>query len=132
MSAFDAAELRAAGCRSTRVVPVVNVPVPPVEPDPTTAAVLARRAAAGGPWWLSVGRLAPNKAHQETIAALFVARTTGSPDAHLTIVGAPSEPHYARALRRYAADLGLAGAVEFTTRLTPVSSRRGTGRPTSS
>ncbi len=119
VSDFDVAELRAAGCPSTRVVPVVNVPLPPVEPDPAALAALARRTAAGGPWWLSVGRLAPNKAHQETIAALFVARATTAPDAHLTIVGGPTEPHYAAALRRYAADLGLSGAVEFTTRLSP-------------
>jgi glycosyltransferase involved in cell wall biosynthesis len=90
-----------------------------VTPDPAAAAALSRRAAAGGPWWLSVGRLAPNKSHQDTIAALFVARATTSPDAHLTIIGGPTEPHYAAALRRYAADLGLSRAVEFTTRLSP-------------
>jgi len=119
VSEFDVAELRAAGCPATRVVPVVNVALPPVPPDPDAAAVLARRAAAGGPWWLSVGRLAPNKAHQDTIAALFVARASTAPDAHLTIVGGPTEPHYAAALRRFAADLGLSGAVEFTTQLSP-------------
>ncbi len=119
VSEFDVAELHAAGCPATRVVPVANVPLPPAAPDPAAAAVLARRAAGGGPWWLSVGRLAPNKAHQDTIAALFVARATTAPDAHLTIVGGPTEPHYAAALRRYAADLGLSGAVEFTTQLTP-------------
>ena len=48
-----------------------------------------------------------------------MARATTSPDAHLTIVGGPTEPHYAAALRRFAADLGLSGAVEFTTRLSP-------------
>ena len=41
------------------------------------------------------------------------------PDARLTIVGGPIEQHYSGALRRFAADLGLAGAVEFVTRLTP-------------
>jgi len=119
VSEFDVAELRAAGCPDTRRVPVANVPLPPVEPDPAVLAALADRKELGGPWWLSVGRLAPNKAHQETVAALFVARATSAPDAHLTIVGGPTEPHYAAALRRYAADLGLSGAVEFTTRLTP-------------
>ena len=119
VSAFDVAELEAAGCRDTLVVPVANVQLPPPAPDPDALAALESRAAAGGPWWLSVGRLAPNKAHQDTIAALFVARATGSPDAHLTIVGGPTEPHYAAALHRYAADLGLSGAVEFTTRLSP-------------
>jgi glycosyltransferase involved in cell wall biosynthesis len=119
VSAFDVGELRAAGCPTTLVVPVANVPVPPMAPDAEAAAALARRAADGGPWWLSVGRLAPNKAHQDTIAALFVARATSSPDAHLTIVGGPTEPNYSAALRRYVADLGLSGAVEFTTRLSP-------------
>ena len=119
VSEFDVAELRAAGCTRTRRVPVANVPLPPVAPDPVVLAALTAAKAQGGPWWLSVGRLAPNKAHQETIAALFVARAGTTPDAHLTIVGGPTEPHYAAALRRYAADLGLSGAVEFTTRLTP-------------
>jgi glycosyltransferase involved in cell wall biosynthesis len=60
-----------------------------------------------------VGRWAPNKAHHHTIAALFVMRATTDPDARLTLVGTPTEPAYARALRRYAAALGLADAVEF-------------------
>jgi glycosyltransferase involved in cell wall biosynthesis len=119
VSEFDVGELRTVGCPVTTVVPVANVSVPPVPPDPEATAELSRRAAAGGPWWLSVGRLAPNKAHEDTIAALFVARATTSPDAHLTIVGGPTEPNYSAALRRYVADLGLSGVVEFTTRLSP-------------
>ncbi|MGA2838215.1 MAG: glycosyltransferase family 4 protein [Acidimicrobiales bacterium] len=119
VSAFDVAELRAAGCPVTRVIPVVNVELPPVPPDPGASARLARRAEGRGPWWLSVGRLAPNKAHQDTIAALFVARSTTSPGAHLTIVGAPTEPHYAAALQRYARDLGLSGDVEIVSHLSP-------------
>ncbi|MGD0882108.1 MAG: glycosyltransferase family 4 protein [Acidimicrobiales bacterium] len=119
VSEFDVAELRAAGCLVTTVIPVVNVDLPPVPPDPGATTVLARQAEGRGPWWLSVGRLAPNKAHQDTIAALFVARSTTTPDAHLTIIGAPTEPHYAAALRRYAWDLGLSGAVEFASGLSP-------------
>jgi glycosyltransferase involved in cell wall biosynthesis len=115
VSEFDAGELRAAGCEVTRVIPIVNVvlPVPAPDPGALEALTAAGAAAGGGPWWLSVGRLAPNKGHQDTIAALFVARATTSPGAHLTIVGSPTEPNYAAALRRYAADLGLADAVEF-------------------
>ncbi len=119
VSEFDAAELRTLGCRVTRVVPVANVPSSPVEPDQGASEVLARRKVGTGPWWLSVGRLAPNKAHEDTIAALFVARSNGWPDARLTIVGGPIEQNYAGALRRYAADLGMSRAVEFVTRLTP-------------
>jgi glycosyltransferase involved in cell wall biosynthesis len=116
VSEFDARELRDGGCAEVVVIPVANVRVPPIEPD--AAAVAARQGSQeDGPRWLSVGRLAPNKAHQDTIAALFVARATTSPGARLTIVGSPSEPTYARALRRYAAELGIAGAVEFVSRI---------------
>jgi glycosyltransferase involved in cell wall biosynthesis len=117
VSEFDAAELRAAGCTATRVLPVANVVLPVPTPDPAALDSLTTSAAGRGPWWLSVGRLAPNKAHEDTIAALFVSRATTSPGAHLTIVGTPTEPHYAAALHRYAADLGLTDAVEFVSRI---------------
>ncbi len=116
VSTFDAEELRRAGCREVEVIPVANVPIPPVAPDPGTLAELTARP--GGPRWLSVGRLAPNKGHEGTIAALFVARATTDPDARLTIVGSSSEPAYARALRSYAGELGVARAVTFTSGLT--------------
>jgi len=115
VSEFDAAELRSAGCDDVVVVPVANVEVPPPPPDPGALAALER--APGGPRWLSVGRLAPNKGHENTLAALFVARATTAPDARLTIVGSPVEPAYARALHRFAAALGLTGAVSFVSRL---------------
>jgi len=121
VSHFDEAELSGAGCTATTVIPVANVDTPPTAPDPTALARLeeaaGRRRTAGGPArsWLSVGRLAPNKCHHETVAALFVARMTVDPGAHLTIVGAPSEPAYAGALHRYVATLGLEDAVEFVT-----------------
>jgi len=116
VSEFDADELRAGGCGEVVVIPVANVRMPPTAPDPDAVAALRRRTG-DGPQWLSVGRLAPNKAHQDTIAALFVARATTSPGARLTIVGSPAEPTYARALRRYAASLGIGAAVEFASRL---------------
>jgi glycosyltransferase involved in cell wall biosynthesis len=117
VSRFDEAELRDAGCPNTTVIPVANVSVPPVEPDPD---VVGRLSAPGpgrerGHRWLSVGRLAPNKCHHLTIAALFVARNSTDPDARLTLVGSPSEPVYAAALRGYAASLGLTDSVEFVT-----------------
>ena len=116
VSAFDAEELRRAGCPEVEVIPVANVRVPPVAPDADTLGDLTGRA--GGPHWLSVGRLAPNKGHEDTIAGLFAARATTDPDARLTIVGSPSEPTYARALRYFAGQLGLAGAVAFVSGLT--------------
>ena len=116
VSQFDAAELRDSGCAEVIVIPVVNVRIPPVEPEAAAMAAL-QAASERGPRWLSVGRLAPNKAHQDVIAALFVARATTSPTATLTIVGSPTEPAYARALRCYAADLGISHAVNFVSRI---------------
>ena len=118
VSHFDEAELHRAGCARTTVIPVAQMAVPPVEPDPAVVDRLRARDAGRGPRWLSVGRLAPNKCHHQTIAALFVARATMGPGPRLTLVGAPSEPAYARALRHYAAALGLADSVEFVTGLT--------------
>ena len=123
VSHFDAGELRDSGCADVIVIPVANVRVPPVEPEAAAVAALRGRQE-GHPRWLSVGRLAPNKAHQHVIAALFVARATTSPAAELTIVGSPSEPAYARALQRYVADLGMTGMVEFVSRISDVESAR--------
>jgi glycosyltransferase involved in cell wall biosynthesis len=117
VSEFDAEELRQAGCARTTVIPVANVAVPPVEPDPVMLDRLRHQSRSGGARWLSVGRLVPNKSHQHTIASLFVARASADPAATLTIVGSPSETSYAAALRRFAGSLGLADAVEFVSGL---------------
>jgi L-malate glycosyltransferase len=113
VSRFDEREMREAGCDRTVVIPVASVEVPPVEPDLAALDRMRERDPGPGPRWLSVGRLAPNKAHHHAIAALSVARATSDPGTRLTVVGSPSEPTYAAALGRYAASLGLADQVEF-------------------
>jgi glycosyltransferase involved in cell wall biosynthesis len=111
-SQFVANELRAAGFANVAVVPVAGI-APATEPSPSAVERLHSRHRGSGTAWLSVGRWAPNKAHHHTIAALFVARATTDPGATLTLIGSPTEPAYASALRRYAAALGLADAVDF-------------------
>jgi L-malate glycosyltransferase len=113
-SAFVATELRQAGCTRVTVVPVAGISIPS-EPSSEAIRRVRSRHMGSGPGWLSVGRWAPNKAHHQTIAALFVARATSDPRAHLTFVGSPTEPAYAAALKRYAAALGLAEAIDFVT-----------------
>lgn len=117
VSEYDVAELGAAGCADTRVIPVANVAVPSMEPDPEVLGRLGADSTDRGPHWLSVGRLAPNKAHHRTIAALFDARSTSMPGAHLTIVGSAAEPSYARALHRFVDALELQDAVSFASGL---------------
>ena len=66
-----------------------------------------------GARWLCVGRIAPNKAIEDVVMALLVARSTCDPDATLEIVGKPVIASYADALHRFVVDAGLDEAVTF-------------------
>lgn len=121
VSELNRADLVARGFAATAVVPpVVHLPGAPeqvpgagggvtAEGGPSAAARPHRRGAR----WLSVGRLAPNKAVEDTITALLAYRLRHDPDAELLVVGSTAVPAYSAALRRYAAELGLAGAVRL-------------------
>jgi len=106
VSAFNEAELRAAGFGRTAVVPpAAIVPIgagtAPAPPGPF-------------PRWLSVGRLAPNKGVEYAVMALLVARTHHDPGTTLTVVGRPVVAPYTTALHRFIDDMGLHDAVTFT------------------
>ena len=115
-SAYNREDLVAAGFAHIVVVP----PSAALGPDLLQAARReARREApvrAGeerGARWLSVGRVAPNKAVDQTVTALTVTRAHWDPDATLQVVGKPAIASYAEALHRYVAEMGLAEAVTF-------------------
>ena len=113
-SAYNESHLAEAGFANTAVVP----PSAAVGADGMRAArrasgPLASGDARTGAVWLVVGRVAPNKALEHTIAALAVARQNSDRGATLRIVGKPATGTYERALRRYVADLGLEHAVTF-------------------
>ncbi len=110
-SHYNREHLVAAGFKATAVVPPAAA---------LGAAVLgdARRPAAqtrvgGGARWLCVGRIAPNKALEDVVMALLVARATSDPDATLEIVGRPVVASYASALRRFVVEAGLHDAITF-------------------
>jgi glycosyltransferase involved in cell wall biosynthesis len=111
-SAYNREDLVAAGFANSVVVP----PSAALGPDLLHA---ARRGAHGsaveerGARWLSVGRVAPNKAVDQTVIALAVTRAHWDPDATLHIVGKPAIASYDDALHRYVAEMGLAEAVTF-------------------
>ncbi len=110
-SRFDEEELRRAGYARTAVVPpaaALQTLIDPTAHERTTASNPAR-----GARWVSVGRIAPNKALQYAVAGLLVARRHHDARATLDIVGRPVVPAYARALRRYTDELGLRHAVTF-------------------
>ena len=114
VSELNRGDLVDADFAATAVVPpVVQLPA---EGGPS-AANSERAARRQGAKWLAVGRLAPNKAIEDTVAALLAYRLRHDPAAELLVIGKPALPGYAAALRRYVADLGLIDAVHFVGRV---------------
>ncbi len=108
-SAYNEAHLRAAGFARTAVVPPsAGLPPETLTPVSPVADVLAH-----GARWLCVGRVAPNKALEDVVAALAVTRSGIDPGATLRIIGKPATPSYDAALHRYVSELGLSAAVRF-------------------
>ncbi len=112
-SAYNKEHLDAAGFARSAVVPPSAALASDLLCAQARGSADSARGAVRGTRWLSVGRVAPNKAVHDTITALLVARARHDPEATLLIVGKPAVASYADALRRYVADLGLQGAVTF-------------------
>ncbi len=91
VSEYNAAELRAAGARSTRVVPIVF--------HPERLAGRDAPAPGAGPRILSVGRVAPHKRPELVLDAFALYRTACAPDARLDLVGEPLSPAYGAQIR---------------------------------
>jgi glycosyltransferase involved in cell wall biosynthesis len=102
VSEYNAGELRTAGARDVRVVPIVFHP----------ARVRSGGAAKPSTSLLSVGRLAPHKRPDLVLRVFDLYRSACDPDAQLHLVGEPLSPSYEMHLR------SLAGAgVVFEGRL---------------
>ena len=103
-SRYNAAELRSLGLSDVAVVPVMwGTPV---------AARRSRPPPSESPIMLFVGRVAPNKRHEDLVGALALLRER-RPSARLVLVGQAASNAYESALRELAARLGLAQSVEF-------------------
>ena len=76
-------------------------------------AAVERLGVDSGPVWLFVGRLAPNKAQHDVIAAFAAYRARESVGARLVLVGASSSGAYGSALEELAVSLGVGDAVVF-------------------
>jgi L-malate glycosyltransferase len=105
-SEFNAAELRAAGAKEARVVPIAF--------DPSRLEEREDPPVAGGtPLVLCVGRLAPNKRHDLIFRAFAELRRECAPGARLLCVGEPINPPYGALLERLAAESGAGDAIEL-------------------
>jgi glycosyltransferase involved in cell wall biosynthesis len=113
-SAYNETHLAESGFAATAVVPPSAALSDEVTAAPSPETMPDNAAGRRGGVWLAVGRVAPNKALEHSIAALAAARQHADPGATLRIVGKPVTDSYEQALRRYVADLGLEHAVSFS------------------
>jgi L-malate glycosyltransferase len=107
-SPLNATELTQAGCPRSTTVPVLF--------DDTGLGgehEAGRPARRRGTRWLFVGRVVPNKAAHDLVAALAWYRQRHDAEATLTLVGKRSVPAYANQVEALAAALGIAGAVRM-------------------
>jgi len=117
VSEYNAQELRDAGYRDVRVVPLVVDPyrLQSVASDPATEEWIANRP---GPLVLFVGQVLPHKRHELLLEAFHVLATELVPEATLVLAGPLRLPAYEKVLRRLRRELGLPN-VRFTGAISP-------------
>lgn len=117
VSEYNAQELRDAGYRDVRVVPLVIDPyrLQSVPSDPATEEWIAQRP---GPLILFVGQVLPHKRHELLLEAFHVLATELVPEATLVLAGPLRLPAYEKVLRRFRRELGLPN-VRFTGSISP-------------
>lgn len=106
-SHYNAEDLTLAGYSEPRVIPLLlDLPEPPGAREHVPARVLY------------VGRIAPSKRIEDILRVVAAVRDRYLPDVELDLIGPHHDnPAYLAALREYAANLGLGGAVHFRGRV---------------
>jgi glycosyltransferase involved in cell wall biosynthesis len=107
-SSYNESELRDAGYRRTVVAPILFDFAQFDRGDVETAHLEVAETV-----WLFVGRIAPNKCHQDLIKAFAVYRRVYDGDARLRIVGSSASGRYVDALHSLVSALQLDDAVTF-------------------
>lgn len=103
-SSFNGGELRAAGALDVSVVPLLLHVDDPPDPRSQPGHVI-----------LTVGRVVPNKRIEDAVRAVALVRARHLADATLVVVGSwEGFERYRDAVQRFAAELGVAGAVVLT------------------
>ena len=103
VSEYNAGELRDAGARDVRVVPIL-FDASRLGERKGSVPLYERKGSV--PLCVSVGRLAPHKRHDLVIRAFALFQRELAPDARLMCVGEAISPGYEERLRQLAADLG--------------------------
>lgn len=120
VSSYNERELIDAGYRSTATAPVLmDLSALDQEVDEPLANQL--RETKQGRDWLFVGRISPNKAQHDLIAAFAAHRRMHDPGARLHLVGGSSSVAYETALEGLTRELGLEDAVDLTGAVSPAA-----------
>lgn len=120
VSSYNERELVDAGYRRTAIAPVfVDPSVLDEEFDDALAGSL--RDTKQGCDWLFVGRISPNKAQHDLIAAFAVYKQVRDSGARLHLVGGSSSEAYRSALEGLTRELGLGDAVHLTGAVSPAA-----------
>jgi len=115
VSKFNQEELVELGYGKTAVVPILFDPtIFASGSDKNVKEMLSKNRDCGRDNFLFVGRLVPNKAQHNLIAALSAYNTIYSKDAVMHLVGRPFSREYLHLLRTIARDLGVEKNVNFT------------------
>ena len=109
-SDFNRSELDSLGYNSTTTIPVL-FDVASANPDASTLKSINKKKS--GLQILFVGRIAPNKAHHDLIAAVRTFRDVYQNDAHLHIVGTDGPPNYRKMVDAVVAHADMADHVTF-------------------
>lgn len=117
-SEYSRAELDAMGFENTATFPLlVDFSQYDIEPSPEVMDALATGKQGRGDI-LFVGRVAPNKRHEDLIKAFTVYRRCFNPAARLFLVGGTNSEAYSRTLEEFVDRLGIEG-VHFAGRVSP-------------
>lgn len=109
-SDFNKSELDELGYTSTETIPVL-FDVTNAAPDSSALAKLERNRR--GTQVLFVGRIAPNKAHHDLVAAVRTLRELHGDDAHLHFVGTDGPPGYRKIVETIVTHAGMRDHVTF-------------------
>ena len=109
-SDFNRSELDELGYTSTETIPVM-FDVTNATPDSSVLAKLERNRR--GTQVLFVGRVAPNKAHHDLVAAVRTLRELHDDDAHLHFVGTDGPPGYRKVVETIVTHAGMRDHVTF-------------------
>lgn len=113
-SGFNERELIDVGYTHTAVVPILlDLTTFDHDVDEPCLDRLMEQKRIGGADLLFVGRIAPNKAQHELVKVLAAYRKLYDPHARLRLVGGSSSVRYGQAIVGFAAELGLADAVDL-------------------